>query len=81
MSNLKNEFKYYLDNQDLLIKEYLNKFLIIKEEKVQEIFNSHDEAFEYAIKKFELGTFIIQHCVPGDSGHTQTFHSRVILTY
>lgn len=27
----------------------------------------------------ELGTFIIQLCSEGESGYTQTFHSRVIF--
>ena len=43
-------------------------------------FDTKQEAYDYATEKFELGTFLIQHCLPGDLGHTQTFHSQVIFS-
>lgn len=77
---LEKEFKYYLDNQKDLLKEFLNKYIIIKEQKVVASFNTKQEAYDYATEKFELGSFLIQHCLPGDLGHTQTFHSQVIFS-
>lgn len=77
---LEKEFKFYLDNQKDLLKEYLNKYIIIKEQKVVASFDSKQEAYDYATEKFELGTFLIQHCLQGDLGHTQTFHSQVIFS-
>lgn len=77
---LEKEFKYYLDNQDELVKKYFNKFIIIKDQKVVANFDTKQEAYDYATGEFELGTFLIQHCLPGDLGHTQTFHSRVIFS-
>tara|TARA_R110002124_G_scaffold140809_5_gene305270 strand:- start:3139 stop:3378 length:240 start_codon:yes stop_codon:yes gene_type:complete len=77
---LEKEFKYYLDNQKDLLKEFLNKYIIIKDQKVVASFNTKQEAYDYATEKFELGSFLIQHCLPGDLGHTQTFHSQVIFS-
>ncbi len=77
---LEKEFKFYLDNQKDLLKEFLNKYIIIKEQKVVASFDTKQEAYDYATEKFELGTFLIQHCLPGDLGHTQTFHSQVIFS-
>ncbi len=77
---LEKEFKFYLDNQNDLLKEFLNKYIIIKDQKVVASFETKQEAYDYATEKFELGTFLIQHCLPGDLGHTQTFHSQVIFT-
>lgn len=76
---LKDEFKYYLDNQKELVKQYPGKFLVIKDLTVQGSYNSQTEAYANAVKSFELGTFLIQHCLPGAESYTQTFHSRVII--
>lgn len=76
---LKKEFSYYLENQDKLLKEYSNKFIVIKDQSVKGAYNSHAEAYNAAIKQFEAGTFLIQHCMPGAESYTQTFHSRAII--
>ena len=75
---LKQEFQYYLDHQEELVKKYLNKFLVIKDQKVG-VYDTKQEAYDDATSKYELGTFLIQHCLPGTLGHTQTFHSQVIF--
>lgn len=79
MSILKKEFEYYLENQEQLVKAYNGKFLVIKDLEVKGQFDSHGDAYNFATANFELGTFIIQHCLAGDQGHTQTFHSRVLV--
>ncbi len=76
---LQKEFQYYLDNQEELVKKYLNKFLVIKNQEVVGVFVSKQEAYDNATSKYELGTFLIQHCLPGTMSHTQTFHSQVIF--
>ena len=77
---LKQEFQYYLDHQVELVNIYLNKFLVIKDQKVVAAYNTKQEAYDEATSKFELGTFLIQHCLPGSISHTQTFHSQVIFS-
>lgn len=76
---LEKEFKYYLENQSSLVKKYDGKFIAIKGQKVIGSYDSHGEALTETTKKEELGTFIIQHCIPGTDGYTQTFHSRVLF--
>ena len=76
---LDREFKYYLTNKDELIKKYLGKYLIIKDETVDGVYDTEIDAYISGMSKFSLGTFLIQQCLPGDENYTQTFHSRVIF--
>lgn len=76
---LQKQLEYFKINQEELIKKYKGKFLVIKDQKVQGVYNTEFEAYTDAKKKFELGTFLIQHCLPGQESYTQTFHSRVAL--
>ena len=57
------EFKYYRDNHHKLVDKYEHKFLVIKGKKILGVYDSHAEAYDETIKKEELGTFLIQHCV------------------
>lgn len=77
---LEKEFQYYIDNQEQLVKKYNGKFIVIKGDSVIGAYESHSEAYQEALKKNEIGSFLIQHCLPGEDAYTQTFHSRVILT-
>ncbi len=74
---LEKEFKYYLDNQDELVKEYKGKFIVIKDQAVIGKYNTELDAYNETLKNHKLGTFLIQHCMPGEESHTSTFHSRV----
>lgn len=76
---LEKEFQYYLDNQEDFVKKYLNKFLVIKNQEVVGVYDTKEEAYDDSTSKFELGTFLIQKCLPGTLGHTQTFHSQVLF--
>lgn len=76
---IEKEFKYYLKHQPDLVKKYSGKFIVLKNEKVIGVYNSHSEAYNEAVKKEELGTFLIQHCLPGSDSYSQTFHSQVII--
>jgi len=76
---IEKEFKYYLNNQSDLINKYNKKFIVIKNEKVIGVYTSHSEAYNETVKKEELGTFLIQHCLPGSDSYSQTFHSQVII--
>jgi hypothetical protein len=74
---LEKEFKYYLDNQDELVKEYNGKFIVIHGIKVVGAYESELEAIKETSKKYKPGTFLVQKCEPGNSSYTQTYHSRV----
>jgi sensor histidine kinase regulating citrate/malate metabolism len=76
-SPLEQEFKYYLDHQEELVKKYNGKFIVIKDRKVIRACDSELEAIAETVKEHDLGTFLVQKCEPGSAGYTQTYHSRV----
>lgn len=76
---LEQSFKYYLEHQTALVKKYNGKFIVIEDEKVIGVYASHSEAYNETVKSHELGTFLIQHCLPGKDSYSQTFHSQVII--
>jgi hypothetical protein len=77
MSNLEDELNYYIQHQDELVRKYEGKYLIIKGQEVVGAYDSEIEAYVDGKEKYELGTFLIQPCMPGSENYTQTFHSRV----
>ena len=79
MVMLEKEIQYYLDNQKELVKKYNNKFIVLKDKKIIGSYDSHVEAYNKTLETEELGTFLIQHCLSGNQGYTQTFHSQVII--
>lgn len=79
MSDLKKEFQWYILHQADLVRQYNGKVLVIKDEKVFGIYGSEIEAYQQATKQFDLGTFLIQKCTPGDQDYSQTFRSRAVF--
>lgn len=75
--NLKKDFEFFKQQQDALVAEHEGKYVVISGEVVVGVYDSELEAYHDTQKKHALGTFIIQHCVPGTEEYTQTFHSRV----
>jgi len=76
---LKEEFEYYLGNQEELVSQYNGKFIVIKGQKVIGVFDSQLDAIQETSKQHELGTFLVQKCEPGSTSYSQTYHSRVAL--
>jgi hypothetical protein len=77
---LEKEFKYYLENQEELLKEYNGKYLVIIGEEIVGSYDSDEEAYFESIDKYKEGSFLIQLCESGDSAYTQSFHSRVAFS-
>lgn len=76
-SQLQKELEYFKTNQKELLQKYAGKFLVIKSQEIQGVYDTEIQAYTDAKKKFELGTFLIQQCLPGQESYTQTFNSRV----
>lgn len=74
---LEKEFNYYLAHQDELVKKYKGKHLVIIGEQVVGVYDNEQDAYFSSLKKFEAGTFLIQHCESGPESYSQTYHSRV----
>ncbi len=77
--SLAKEFKFYLDNQNDLVKKYNGQFIVIKDCKVIGVYSSEIEAVQATAKEHAMGTFLVQKCEPGSAGYTQTYHSRAIF--
>lgn len=76
---LDTEYKYYLEHQQELLGLYRGRFLVIIGNSVVGDYDSKAAAYLDSIKKYQLGSFLIQECTDGTSGYTQTYHSRVIF--
>lgn len=67
-------FVYFTQHLSEYMKEHLGKFVVIAEGKEQGFFDTFDQAYCAAIKKFELGSFVIQECVR-ESNSASIFYS------
>lgn len=77
MTALHEEFQYFKNNQQDLVEKYYGRYLVIKDQEIHGDYDTELEAYEQAKSKYEPGSFLIQHCLPGDEATSQTFHSRV----
>ena len=73
---LQIELEYFKAHQDELVKKYEGKFLVIKDQQIQDVYDTESDAYNEAKKKFDLGSFLIQQCLPGKESYTQSFYSR-----
>lgn len=78
-TSLENEFKFYVKNQDELIKKYNGKIIVLKNSEIIGVFDSEIEAIQKTSEHHKLGTFLVQKCEPGKDSFTQTYHSRVVF--
>lgn len=69
-------YDYFVSNFDQLYKKYYGKYIVIKEQSVDGPYGSIEDAIKSAMKKYELGTFIVKHVTKSEL-EPQIFHSRV----
>lgn len=79
MDQLHQQFNYYVAHQDELVEKFKDRWIVLAGEQVVADFDSEAEAYEFASKNCEAGTFMIQLVEPGTDNYSQTFHSRVIV--
>lgn len=72
---LEKEYKFYQDNKASLIKNYLHKHIVIKDDKILGSYNSMEEAISEALIENELGTFLVKYIEPEEQ--TVRFYNRV----
>lgn len=75
---LESEFKYFLDNQEELVDKYEGKTIVVIGSEVVGVFDNEVDAYTDSVKKYELGTFLIQDCIAGEAAYTQTFHNSIV---
>jgi hypothetical protein len=73
---LYDEMHYFIENQNALVEQYNGKVLVIKGHKVIGAYKDALEAYFEAQKEHELGTFIIQPCLPGPDAYTVNISSH-----
>ena len=78
-NNLEKELEFFKNNQKELVSKYNGKFLVIKDLKIEGVYDTEIDAYNDAQKKFTLGTFLIQECLEGEDVYTQIFCSRVMI--
>lgn len=57
------EILYYYQHKDQLLKNYYNRYLLIKDEKIIGHFDSWPEAYLAAYRLFQNNNFFIKHCL------------------
>jgi hypothetical protein len=76
---LEKNYQYYIEHESELIKKYNGRYLAIKDCSIVGDYASELLAYNASIKKYELGTFLIQYCTSNKEQNNQLFHSRVIF--
>ena len=71
-----DDFKYYTDNQEEIVKDHLEEFVVIKDSAVVDYFKEESKAFE-SMKNYELGTFLIKKCQQPGTDIITFYNSRV----
>jgi hypothetical protein len=75
-----NDFQYFKENRDQIIKDHLEEFVVIKDGKIIDYYKTEKEALQVMVeKKIELGSFIVQKCVTAEEGKVMFYTRRVVL--
>ncbi len=61
---VKENYEYFEDNFEELYKKYPEKYLVIKDKNVERSFDSFDQAADFGIRTYGVGSFSVQHCTP-----------------
>lgn len=68
---LKEQFHYYLENQEMFVEQYNGRVVALKDGEVLGDFANHGEAIrELKLKGYDLGTFMLQRVSPGNEAYT-----------
>ncbi len=72
---LEKEYEYYQNNKKNLISNYLNKYIVIKNNDILGAYNSMEEAVKKSLVDNALGTFLVQFVEKEEQ--TVRFYNRV----
>jgi nucleoside diphosphate kinase len=70
---LEKEFKYFIDNQTELFKQFPYQYLAIKDQKVVGVYDNKIDAYLEEQEKHPVDSFLIQFCTPGPVVYTPNF--------
>ncbi len=60
MGVLDREYEFYICNKKELLKKYLNKYIVIKDNDIIGIYKEFDKAMNEALKKYKIGNFMVK---------------------
>ncbi len=72
------ELNFFIANQDQLVKEHAGKVLVLQGNRILGVYPDVISAYLEAQKEHALGTFMIQHCVPGPEAYSVTITSTTL---
>lgn len=75
------ELSFFIENQTELVKQYRGKVLVIVGKTMVGAFGNLPEAYKEAVKKYELGSFMLQRCEPGPDAYTITLSSAGVAKF
>lgn len=76
---LRDEFQFFIANQDALVRDYPGRVVVIKDGQVVGDYDDELDACLDARRRFEPGTFLVQACEPGPSAYTVTISSHELV--
>jgi hypothetical protein len=71
-----DEFAFYKANQDKIVQEHLDKFVVIKNQQIRGYYSSEEEAFDSMLDN-ELGTFMVKRCQKPGTDVLEYFNNTV----
>ena len=75
MDILNEQLQYFNLKEKEFNEKYLNKFVVIHNKKMIGAYDNDADAYSFASKNFEAGTFLIRQCLKDRK--PQVFYSRV----
>lgn len=67
---LNKNLEYFIQNQDALVKQHKDKFLVIKDCQIVGVYDTALQAYLQSKEQHKPGTFTIQPCSPGPDAYT-----------
>lgn len=64
------ELDFFIANQDELVRQHHGKYLVLKGAVAVGVHDSLIQAYLEAQKEHELGSVMIQRCIPGEDAYT-----------
>lgn len=66
-----SDFQWFMDNYDDIFKKYGESYVAIRDKEVLGTYKSYAEGVKETMKKYPLGSFIVQFCNGDESGYTE----------
>jgi hypothetical protein len=73
------ELNFFIEHQKELLAKHKGQVLILRGTEVAGAFDTALDAYNNALSRFDLGTFMLQPCEDGPSAYTVTLTSHEVL--